>query len=82
LNREKKTIKILKNRSVQFGFDFISLKPKKSNRTKPNQTQIKNKKKTYPNRKKNKPNRKTEPNQEKPSQIKKIKPNRFEPVLS
>jgi hypothetical protein len=38
-NREKKPNKILKKPtgSVRFGFGFISLKPKKSNRTKPKQ---------------------------------------------
>jgi len=69
LNHEKKTIKILKNRPVQFSFDFISLKPKKSNRTKPNQTQIKKLEKNLakPEKKtsqtkKTEPNQKTEPN--------------------
>jgi len=43
-NRKKNRLEFLKNRQVQFGFDFISLKLKK-----PNQTQTK---KTGPNRKK------------------------------
>jgi hypothetical protein len=49
LNREKKPIKILKNQPVRFG--FISLKPKKPNRTEPKPKKPSQTKKTEPNRK-------------------------------
>jgi len=58
-----------KNRPVRFDFSFISLKPKKPNRTEPEQKK--------PNQTGNKPSQtgKTKPNR------KKTEPNRFEPVF-
>jgi hypothetical protein len=56
---------VKKNQPVRFGFGFISLKPKKLNRTEPKP------KKTEPNRKKIKPNR---AKQKKSSQTEKTKP--------
>jgi len=75
---KKNRLKFWKNRPDRFGFGFISLKPKKSNRTETNQAKPK---KTEPNRAKTNPNRKnrakTEPNQKKTSQTGK---NRAKPV--
>ena len=78
-NWKNRTVK--KNRPVQFGFGFISLKLKKQNRT---QTE-KNRKKTKPNQKKTV---KTEPNRAKPvwtdfclkNELNRTKTGRFKPV--
>jgi len=51
---KKNQLKFLKNRSVWFDFGFISLKPKKPNRTEPKPSQTRKKpsqtEKTEPNR--------------------------------
>ena len=70
-NREKNRLKFWKNRPVRFG--FISLKPKKLNRTEPKPKKIR----------KNPSQTKPKPSQTKPksSQTKKTESNRFEPVF-
>jgi hypothetical protein len=82
-NRKKKSIKILKNRPVWFGFGFISKKPKKLNRAEPKLKELKKPSQTEPKPEKLSQNR-FEPsqNQKKPSQTRKTEPNQLKPVIT
>jgi hypothetical protein len=75
---KKNRLKFLKNQLVWFGFGFISLKPKKPNRTEPKPK--KTRKKTSQTRKQLSQTKKPSQAGKKLSQIEKTESKQFEPV--